>query len=547
MGILGSLDVFRQVYRNQDLRRLQLAWAAASVGNWAFSLAIAVYAYDVGGATLVGVMTVARMLPSAVVGPFAGHLADRYPRRRVMVVANAALAVSLACVAAAVAGDTPSALVIALAGVYTIANTTLKPAQAAFLPVIARTPAELSASNVTSSGIDNAGFLVGSALGGVLVATTNIELVVLLTAGLFVVSLMLLTRLPLDERPEQLVESGAGALREALSGVTVMIHDDQQRLLVVLLGTLTLVEGITEVLLVVVAFELLDLGEAGVGWLSMAWGLGGVVGGAGAVTLMARRGLAAGLSIGSITLGLALALVGVVPQAAVGLMLAGVVGVGYALVEIAGVTLMQRLVSDDVLARTFGTLEGLYAATIGLGGLLGPLAISAFGVRGALIATGLLPIVVAVTRWSKLAAFETGAPVPGREYDLLRALTIFAPLSIATVETLARALQRVDVDAGEVVIREGDPGDLYYIIDEGEMDIIVSDEFIQIRGPGEGFGEIALLRDVPRTATVTARTPAVLYTLEREFFIAAVTGHARSAAVADAVVVSRLGGGHGRG
>jgi hypothetical protein len=181
-------------------------------------------------------------------------------------------------------------------------------------------------------------------------------------------------------------------------------------------------------------------------------------------------------------------------------------------------------------------------ATLGLGAIAAPLMISVMGIRATLIVTGAVLPVLAALLWTRISALDGEALAPIRELDLLRAIPIFKPLPAPAIDQLASSLIPVQATAGSEIVRQGEPGDRFYVIASGEVDVAIDGRPIGMLGPGEHFGEIALLRDVPRTATVRARTDTELYALERDEFLSAVTGHAASAEAADAIVSSRLGG-----
>ncbi|MDQ4030606.1 MAG: cyclic nucleotide-binding domain-containing protein, partial [Actinomycetota bacterium] len=293
------------------------------------------------------------------------------------------------------------------------------------------------------------------------------------------------------------------------------------------------------VLIVVMALELLDIGEAGVGFLSSAIGVGGLAGAVVTFALVGRRRLAAPFGLSLVFWGLPLALIGLWVEPVVALLLLGVLGAANTVVDVAGMTLLQRAVSNEVLGRVFGVLESLIVLSVGLGAAVAPVLIEGLGTRGALLATGAILPVLAALAWRRLAAIDAASAPPEAELALLRRLPIFAPLPAETVEPLAARLARTELPAGTLVFRAGDPGDRFYVVAEGEVEVGL-DGRVELLGPGEGFGEIALLRDVPRTATVTARADVVLYALEREDFIAAVTGHPESAEAAEGLVAARL-------
>ena len=509
-------------------------------------VALAVYAYGEGGAAAVGLAAFARMAPAAAAAPFSGLAADRHSRRDVLLVVTAARAALLSAAAVAVALGAGLALVLVLAALFTVATTAHRPAQAALLPTLARTPEQLAAANAVWSGVDNAGFVAGALLGGVAVAATSVEAAFGATAALFALAAALSAAIGRDPVPaHRETPGGATVVHEALLGASTMVRDGRLRLLLGVLSLSTLVEGAVDVLVVVAALELLEMGAGGVGWLNAAWGVGGLLGGAGALALLGRGRLAAGLALGGLLAGLPLVGIGVAAFVPVALAMLVVLGAGYALIEVAGLTLMQRLTSDEALARAFGLVEGSYWLTTGIGSLLAPLLIGLLGVSGAMVALGLcLPLAVAL-RWASLARFEAESGVPEAEFAALRAVPLFAPLPLATLETLSRRVARVPLSAGREVIREGEVGDRFYVVASGRLGVSRGGERVEERGPGDFFGEIALVRDIRRTATVTATSDALLFALARDDFVAAVTGHRRSSAAADEVIDARLAGAPG--
>lgn len=535
-----SARSFGEVFRNPDLRRLQLAWAGSLIGNWSYFVALAVYAYDQGGAAAVGLVGVIRMLPAAIASPFLASLADRYPRKLVMVAADVVRAVLMLLAALAIWQGWSQWLVYAVVGVSTVSGTVFRPAQAALLPHLARSPGELTAANVASSTLESVGAFVGPALGGVLLAFTNAEIVFAVNAASFVWSALLVLAVRGGRTAGEAPARGRRAEAEGDGGVAAGFRAIvASRDLLVLCGLYTaqtLVAGALNVLVVVAALELLDVGDSGVGYLNGALGVGGLVGGFVALVLAARGRLAADFGLGVALFGVPLALIGVAGSVPVALLALGLVGLGNSLVDINALTIMQRTVPDEVLGRVLGVLEGVLLGSIGVGALLAPALIDAAGIRWALVATGLLLPVLALLASTRLRSIDRRSAAPA-ELQLLQGVPILAPLPLATLELLAGALVQIRYPPGSVVIRKGDAGDRFYVVDQGEVEIAGS-RF----GRGEGFGEIALLRDVPRTATVTAVTDVVVYALERDEFIAAVTGHEPARAAADAVIAARFAG-----
>jgi MFS family permease len=533
-----SFRSFGQIFRNPDIRRLELGWAVSVFGHWAYGIALAVYAFDKGGAGAVGLVGLIRFLPPAVFGPFTAMLADRYRREHVIIGAHIARAAMVGLSAAVMAADGPLPLLYVLTGLVAIAFSAIRPAQAALLPGLAATPVELTSANVATSTIEAVGIFGGPAIGGILLAATSPALVVAVAAVGFVVSAVVTARIspqPVPDRPEE----GRNIVREFAAGYVTLVKERGLRVLVILLIAQTLVAGSLNVLIVVTALQLLDLGEGGVGYLTSALGIGGVLGAIVSVGLVGRARLTADFTAGIVLWGLPIAIIGFWPDPIPAFVLLMVVGLGNTLVDVSAFTLLQRAVPDEVLGRVFGAVQSLWVGTIGLGSILAPVAIDLFGIKGALIATGsLLPILAAIC-WRRLRVLDR-AEVPERELELLRGISIFRPLPAAILEGLAHAMLPLHVEAGREIVREGEAGDRFYVIASGEVEVVKGDQVINEEGPGEFFGEISLLRDVPRTATVRAKTDVELRALERDDFIAAVTGHAASAEAADSVVATRL-------
>jgi MFS family permease len=298
--------------------------------------------------------------------------------------------------------------------------------------------------------------------------------------------------------------------------------------------------GALGVFTVVVALQQLHIGNAGVGYLDSAFGVGGILGGVAAAALAAGRRLALAFAAGVLVWGVGIALVGLASSTAIVIVLMAGIGAGNTVVDVAAITLLQRSAPADAIGRVFGVLESIMLAALGAGSIGAPALIALVGVRPAIVATGLmLPVVVALTgRW--LVRLDAPSEATAAHVRLLRELVVFAPLPLPALEGIAGHLRAVEAAAGDVVVREGDPGDDFYIVEAGTLAVTVDGDTRPPIHPGGFFGEIALLRDSPRTATVTATSDCRLLALGRDQFLAAVTGHAESAAAADLVVSRRL-------
>ncbi|HMJ01087.1 MAG TPA: MFS transporter [Gaiellaceae bacterium] len=536
-----SLDAFKAVFTNPGLLRVELGWGFAITAYWAFIIALSVYAYDEGGAAAVGLVGLVRVLPAFVAAPFAGMLGDRYRRERVMFVLSLGRAVSMGATAAAIFAGSPIWLVYTLAGAVALSASMVRPMQSALLPQLARTPEELTAANLVVTTIESSGIFLGPAIGGLLLAATNTETVFAAAAGSFALAALLVAGIKVEGLPERELREG-GFFREFFAGFGAIGGDRNLRLIIGLYGAQTLIAGALNVLLVVAALELLNLGEAGVGFLNSAVGVGGLFGALAAFALVGRQRLASDFGLGLVLWGFPIALIGVWPNPTIALILLGLVGVGNTVVDVAALTLLQRTVPDEVLTRVFGVVQSVFVATLGLGAIAAPLMTGTIGIRWAMVVTGSILPVLAGLLWRRIRALDAEALAPTRELALLRAIPLFKPLPAPAIDQLASHLIPLQATVGDEIVRQGEPGHRFYVIAAGEVEVLVDGRPGGVFGPGDHFGEIALLRDVPRTATVKAKTDTELYALERDEFLSAVTGHAASAEAADAIVASRLAG-----
>ena len=524
----SALGALRAVFASPALRRLQLAWIGSILGAWAYIVALGVYAYDQGGPAAVGLVGLIRFFPAAILAPFTSSLVDRFSRVTVMVWSDVVRSAVMLGAAATIAADGPAPMVYALVAVSAVAGTLFRPAKSALLPALVATPGELTAANVASSALESVGMFLGPALGGALLAISSPSVVFAANGLAFLWSAALVFGLRAHEPARKRVARHP-------AGISTIVHEPNLRTLVGLYGAQTLVAGAVNVLVVVAAFQLLDLDEAGVGLLYATLGVGGLIGGFVALVLAARGRLARDFAIGLALFGLPLALIGGLPTAVVAVVALAIVGIGNSIVDVSALTIMQRAVPDDVLGRALGALDGLMLATLGLGSVLAPVLVGVVGAEWSLVITGaVLPVLALLTR-PRLRAIDIASAVP-EATGLLRRVPLLAALPEPVLERLARESADATFPAGATIVREGDPGDRFYVVSGGTVGILGKE-----LGPGEAFGEIALLRDVPRTATATAVTDVSVVTLERGPFVAAVTGHAASAAEADTLIAARLG------
>jgi MFS family permease len=537
--VLGG-SALREGLATRELRLFVLASVAMSLAQWAFTVVLAIAAYQAGGTGAVTLAVVTRVLPGALAGPFAALLADRRSRRATLLALTGGATAALGGLVLVTSVDGPFAVVLLLAAGVSAFLSGQQPAQIALLPGLAQSPRQLAVANSLRQGLGNGGYCAGALAGGAAAAGLSLAAGFAIALAGSAIALLALARMTADVVPaHRSTDLDASMADELLLGLHEVRSTRELRDSVGVLATIGLVYGVLDVLTVVVAVKLVGLGTAGVGVLNSAWGAGGLVGGVTAWTLLARGRFSTATAAGALILAVPLTLLAAFAGPVLAVMGFGVLGIGYSIAETTGQTLVQRLASDETLARAFAVAETGTALATAVGSVLAPLLIAMFGIPGALLATAFVVPGVVLARRRALRRLDARAVVPERELRALGALDLFAPLPLATVETLAlRAVPRVMV-ADEVVLRAGDVGDHFYVIAEGTVEVQAG-ATVRPEGPGEYFGEIALLRDVPRTATVVATSDGLLFTLAREDFLRAVTGHTRSTQAAGAVADARL-------
>src|SRR5918993_3485187 len=533
-------SAFTSNARNPNLRRAQLSFLGAWTAEWAFTVALGIVAYRDGGAAALGLVGLLRMLPSAICAPLLSPFADRGRRERVLVVVSTVRGVVTAAAAVVAATGGAPAVIYVLAVLSTIAATLYRPAHSALLPSLCHTGHELASANVVRGFLDSTATLVGPLVAAVLLGVSNVAVVFATAAGASLWAAALLLGLQYDAPPRPSVSTRPRLVREAVEGVRAVTHDRDLSLVLALAAAQSFTRGALTVLSVVVAIELLGTGEPGVGALMTAVGVGAVLGSLAASLLVGSGRLGAWFAIGVGLWGLPLTLIALAPQQSAALVLLAFIGVGNALIDLAGFTLIARMAPDEVLARVFGVLESLVAVFIGIGAVVASTMIGWFGIQPALIAIGLVCPVLAVASWRRLRGLDRSVDVLDLNIGLLQRVPMFRSLPLPSMEQLARGLEPVEVPAGTAVFTQGDIGDRYYVIESGEADVVGDGRVVATLGPGEGFGEIALLRRTRRTATVVARSALALRALGSERFLPVVLGYTASAQEAAVVVDGQL-------
>jgi predicted MFS family arabinose efflux permease len=480
----------------------------------------------------------ARMVPSAVVAPFVAVVGDRYRRERILLAVHLVRAVACLAAAAALALDAAPVVVYVSAVLAAVPLAAHRPCHLALVPLLARSPRELAASNVAALSLESTAVLAGPMVAAALLAVSEPAAVF---AACGVISFLSFVAIAGIRAGAPCADPGAraGVVRELREGARALAHNGPVRLVVALFGAQAFVRGALGVLVVVVAIDVLGIGEPGVGLLMAAFGVGGVAGALGGISLVGRGALGRPFQLALAGWGLPLAVIGLWPETGVALVALAASGFANSLLDVAGFTSMQEHVDDRLLGRVFGLFELVVIVTVAAGSLAAPALLDLVGSRGALIAVGaLLPLLAALAH-RQLGHIDEGMAVRADELDLLRRTVVFAPLSYAALRRLASSLGEQRARAGEAIVRQGDDGDVVYVIGEGRVAVSRDGAAVAELGPDDTFGEAALLLDAPRNATVTALEPVLLRTLGRGPFLAEVTGNRLSKDALDRLVAAR--------
>ncbi len=535
----------RTVGSTPDLRRITVSYAGHAVAEHSTWLAIMVWAYQQGGIREAGFAAVVQLVPSAIFAPVLAIAGDRMPRERVLMIGLATLGLSMAATGAAITTDASRVVVYAAAIAASILLTVARPTTSALLPRLASTPDELTAANVWVGNAENLGLFVGPAIAGALLARWNPGAVYLVMAVVTLGAAVIVAgvRPAKTDVHSDLDEKEHFGLGSLAASTRLLAKNSDPRLLVILLTTLFVVAGAIDVAVAAVAVELLGQSEAGAGILAMALGVGALVGGLVSVTLVGRLRLSLPVAVSFALACVPLALVGATSSLVLACLALGVSGLGATVSEVAGRTMLQGLAPDDTLARIFGLVEGATMLGLAFGGAAFSTLAVLFGLEQALVAIGLgIPLVAALS-WRRLRRIDRDRH--SADPALLAAVTqhpIFAPLPAYSIEQLLLQFTPHSFDEGEVLMVEGDDGDDFHLTLDGLANIFVGGELVNTRHGGAALGEIALLRDTARTATVKAGAGGLrTVSLSGDDFLAAVTGVPRSVARANVIAERRLG------
>ncbi len=483
---------------------------------------------------LVGIL---QTLPASVLAPLAASYADRWRREWVLFGASASSAATLVGAWLLLGGSVPVGYVYTLVVVASIARAVFRPLYSALLPSMCFSPYELTSANAVRGILEGLAAVLGPALAWVAAHAGGIGAAFFASAVMSAASAVLI--IGVDRGTAPAVRRAPGAVFHLVEGLRAPLTNRDLTLLTGLAACQTFTRGALNVFMVVIAIKMLGLGTSGVAWLMTALGGGGLVG-AVVTSAVVRRQLAAWFALGLAMLGVPLVVLGLVPGRVAAFVLVGLVGFGSSFVDAGAFTLIARVAAPQVLVRVFAVFEGVISLAVSIGAVATPVLIAVVGLRQSLTVIGAVCPVVVVLTWFRLRLLDRGIASMNSEIDLLRRVPILRPLPLPSLERLARVLDHDHVAAGTEVFHQDDVGDRFYVIERGRAEVSGDGRAITELQRGSGFGEIALLRRIPRTATVTAVTDLDLASVTGDDFVAAVSGNTIAAMDASAHVDLQL-------
>ncbi|NNN00990.1 MAG: MFS transporter [Acidimicrobiaceae bacterium] len=554
------ISVFRAAFKNPVLRRVGFAYSLFGGAEFGIWITLLVFAYGHGGPTASMVMMLAQLTPCVLLAPFLGALADRQRPARMLGVGYGLQTVAMACIALVVALRAPVYVVFLLSPLTTIAFTITRPTHAALLPAIVRTPEELTAAIVMGGWSDGAASLVGPIIAGVLIASRGAWLAILSMAGLTFISAVLIVGVcgssAAVSRDRAVIGHGAvvkdepGAIRRlpavrrafaavrssTRSNIEMTLRHPEVRVLLTLRTFYFVLIGSLDFLSVILAVQYLHIGNGGAGFLNATLGGGALLAGFVTPFLVGRRRIANTMAL-TLALSVAgLAVIGVVRSVDPVVLLLGAVGMFGTVFSVSAQTLLQRSVPSDSVAGSFSIVESLFNLGLALGAVFVRVALAIGGLKLALFMPAAIAVLLLGGTWRQLRKIDLAVTVPQVEIQLLRSIRIFASLPAPAIEALARGVASIAKPAGAVVVAEGQRGDCYYAVADGELSVTRRGQNVRVLSRGGGFGELALIRDVPRQATVTALTQVLLLRIDKIPFIEALTGHPSAALAAEDII-----------
>ena len=525
---------------DRRLRRVLAAYALSLLIEFSTWLAVLLVGYELGGPVMIGAASLAMLLPAIVLVPFVAAVGDRLPRGRALSLAYVAVGLSAALAAVLLVVDAPFWLVLIPAAVLSVSVSLVRTMHYAALPLLSHRPADLVSANALSSSLEGLSIFVGFVSAGLLTDGLG-AWAVMAIAGLLGLTGAILTRglgLPAAQVSDG---DGVAEIRAAFEGFLVIRRSWGALAILLLIASLAVVEGANETLNVTFNDEVLGLGPSAAGLLAGSYGIGIALAGIAQSVVSHRRVLAPTVLAGALLLAAAEAAVPVLGALLPAALMLAIAGFGASLVSVSARTLLQRSTDNAVLARVLAIQEGIYLVGLALGALVGPLLVTLVGPRWGFVPLAAAIALMAAVSYRAIRTLDTFATFREREAALLREVEFLQVLAPQELEYLAHGAAWSYVPAGSAVITQGELGEQFYVVSTGELSVAVDGALRDhTLGPGDGFGEIALLRGGRRTATVTALTDCELLVLGAERFLAAVTSSVDGLALATGASQARL-------
>lgn len=538
-SLLGSL---RDALANDGIRRLEAYWTLGIAADAGLLVLLLIEVYAREGVVAAGVLGAVRMVPGVLSGMLSGSVLGRFRAERVLLVLGIVRTLAAAAAAVEIAVGNSTILLFVLAAISAAAAAPARPVSATLFPAVARSPHELVAANMAWTTGEGLGAMLGPFVVGAFVAFGRPELGAAVAAVGFLIGAAFVGGLRFEQVADASGGAGGGAGAHGLrllDGFRTMHRRPVVGWSLLAVFAQIMTRGLLAPLTVVAAIELLAMGEPGVGLLNGALGLGGLLGAIFAVSLTRTDRLIRTEAASLAWWGAPIAVIGLLPVPEVALAAMIVIGVANAVFDVALFTILQRGTANEERAPVFALLEGLVGVGLVAGSLLAPVLLAAFGIRGALAISGAILPIIALVVYGKIGRADQISVVDEKTLSLLRAVPAFEELPLTAFERLASALEPLEFQAGDTIMREGDQGDRFVVIDTGEVEVSADGRPMSRLGHGAGVGEIALLRRSPRTATVTAVTPVRAYGIACHTFVAAVSGPA-AAAVTERIAEANL-------
>ncbi len=500
------LGVLRRVLSNRRLRRVEFAFLSFGLAEYGVWVSVLVYAFKRGGTAASAIVAVVQLLPAAIVGPAGAMLVDRYGPARALRIGYIVQSLSIGASAAAMLADAPSAVVYAGAVVAASAVTLTPTAQSSLLPSLVDTPAELVAANVVSAWVEAVSLLLGPAIAGVAIGVSGSGAALAVFTGLTVLAAGLVASMPGASMPGaaptvSVLEEAQAEAASTAGWFGVLMRERGVAAVMSVVSVQFVAEGALDVLEVVLAINVLALGAGAAGYLGAAFGAGGVIGGVLALALIGRARLVEVVVGAAVAWGAAFIAIGVWPTVASAFILLCACGVSRSVLGAASRTMLHRVVPAPLHGRVFGMLEGVTMLGLAIGSLSVPALIGVSGIEAAWVGVGLLLVIVSLGTLGTTRRLDRATPMFVRELALVRGHPLFGLLAVPVLEDLARALVPRTIAAGDDVVREREWGGHFYLVGSGSLDVSAAGHHIRTLHAGDGFGEIALLRDGQRTAT----------------------------------------------